>query len=59
MVYLTRGPANSTLSLSFAVDFDAPVGYKEPERVPAAPPKPILPEVCLILDYSPNAGLQI
>lgn len=27
------------------VDFDAPVGYKEPERVPVAPPKPVLPEV--------------
>ena len=27
------------------VDFDAPVGYKEPERVPVVPPKPVLPEV--------------
>jgi len=27
------------------VDFDAPVGYVEPERIPVAPPKPLLPEV--------------
>ena len=27
------------------VDFDAPVGYKEPAREPAPPPKPLLPEV--------------
>lgn len=27
------------------VDFDPPVGYKEPERMPVAPPKVILPEV--------------
>jgi len=40
------------------VDFDAPVGYKEPERVPAAPPKPILPEVQkakLVDDAPPEA----
>eukprot|EP00615_Pteridomonas_danica_P012650 CAMPEP_0114356984 /NCGR_PEP_ID=MMETSP0101-20121206/21324_1 /TAXON_ID=38822 ORGANISM="Pteridomonas danica, Strain PT" /NCGR_SAMPLE_ID=MMETSP0101 /ASSEMBLY_ACC=CAM_ASM_000211 /LENGTH=322 /DNA_ID=CAMNT_0001499595 /DNA_START=58 /DNA_END=1023 /DNA_ORIENTATION=+ len=27
------------------VDFDPPVGYKEPERLPVAPPKVLLPEV--------------
>jgi len=27
------------------VDFEAPVGYKEPQRAPAQPVKPVLPEV--------------
>lgn len=37
------------------VDFDAPVGYKEPERVPYVPPKPVLPEVRrILLRCSPN-----
>lgn len=33
------------------VDFDAPVGYKEPERKPIEPQKVILPEVNIIGVY--------
>jgi hypothetical protein len=32
------------------VDFDAPVGYVEPERIPVAPPKPVLPEVTRVVE---------
>lgn len=36
--------AASIIEADVNVDFDAPVGYVEPERVPVQPPKPVLPK---------------